>query len=39
MEVFLNGIKFTVLNLTGRISILRPGKITPEQLKKILKKN
>ena len=32
------GIESTVLNLIGRISILRPGKITPEQLEKILKK-
>lgn len=31
------GIESTVLNLVGKISILRPGKITPKQLEKILK--
>ena len=31
------GIESTVLNLVDRISILRPGKITPKQLEKVLK--
>ena len=31
------GIESTVLNLVGKISILRPGIITPKQLKKLLK--
>ncbi len=31
------GIESTVINLVGKISILRPGKITPNQLEKILK--
>ena len=33
------GIESTVVKLFGNISILRPGKITPLQLKKILQKN
>ncbi len=32
------GIESTVLNLVGNISILRPGLITPEQIKNILRK-
>ena len=32
------GVESTVVNLVGKISILRPGKITPAQLKKILNK-
>ena len=32
------GIESTVLNLAGNISILRPGKVTPAQIGKILKK-
>ena len=31
------GIESTVLNLVGHISILRPGKITPKQIEKVLK--
>ena len=30
------GIESTVLNLVGHISILRPGKITPKQIEKVL---
>ena len=33
------GIESTVLNLVGKISILRPGKITPKQIENILKTN
>ena len=31
------GIESTVLNLVGKISVLRPGKITPKQIENILK--
>ena len=31
------GIESTVLNLVGKISILRPGKITPKQIEKSFK--